>query len=309
MRNKHGIEFNFAWLFAIIVGAVIIILAVYAVSNFIEQENDITNSETAVAFSTLLHPVETNLESSSFSTIVFQSETRVHNTCVTSVGSFGEQRIATSVQSSVGEPWQRPITSARFNNKYLFSKEIEQGERIYVFAKPFELPYKVGDITTISTEFWCFVDPPNSIAEELTDLNMTHMRVVDDVSSCAPIENSVCFGSQGCDIRVLPTQNRVEHASTAVYYQGPLVYAAIMSDPDIYECQVQRLGLRTSELALLLADKTDFLSGQGCTSNLGDELRSYAQIAHINASFQLGSVAANAEELGRRNEPLRCKLF
>jgi len=307
--DKHGFELSFAWIFAIIVGTVIIVLAIYFATQFVDTSQTITNTETGAAFGTLLHPVETGLEESAYTRITFPQETRVHNRCVASVGNFGQQRLSTSVKSGIGETWAEPGIATTFYNKYVFSDEIEQGRVLHVFTKPLELPYKVGDITIISSKTWCFVNPPTDIEDELNDLNMSHVKVVDERLSCSASDEIVCFGNQNCDIFVDPVGKWVRHPDTTVYYEGPLVYAAIMSDPAIYECQVQRLGKRAAELAFLYAAKTEYLSGQGCSSNLGDDLRTYGSLVQIASSSSLPSVWNAAEELNRRNNALACTLF
>ena len=63
MINKRGIEFGFVWIFAILVGAVILGLAVFATSQFIKTERDVGDSFVGKKIGILLNPLETGIES------------------------------------------------------------------------------------------------------------------------------------------------------------------------------------------------------------------------------------------------------
>jgi hypothetical protein len=52
-----------------------------------------------------------------------------------------------------------------------------------------------------------------------------------------------------------------------MFYVGNLLYAAIFSDKENYECNVQRLLFRTSKIAQVLSDKADLMNARGCNTN------------------------------------------
>jgi len=307
--NKKGFEFGFAWLFAIIVGAVIIFISIYATTSLINTSRTEIDAKTAAQLGILLTPVETNLEESKYALITFPDETRVFNKCQER-GNFGRQIISTSVRSGVGKEFQEPGVESFFFNKYLFSKDIEQGKKLYLLVKPFKMPYKVADLIFASSENYCFVNPPDDIEDEITDLNPKNMQISNSEEECSPRSNIVCFAN-GCegDINVNLGSQSVVKGGRTLYYEGPLIYGAIFADPEIYECQVTRLMKRTSELAHLYAEKTEFLSGKGCSSGLANDLRNFASVVQINSSNDLGLAAFEAENIRRKNGLLGCKLF
>ena len=124
MKNKKGFEFSFGWLFAVIVGAVVIFLAIYASTSFIKQNRNIQDTFAGKELGVILSPVETSLESAKTTEISFPVDTRVYNDCKTT-GNFGSQGISIASKSGVGAQWQNPGEISRFYNKYIFSSTNE----------------------------------------------------------------------------------------------------------------------------------------------------------------------------------------
>jgi hypothetical protein len=308
--NNRGIQISFSWIFGIIVGAVILVLAVYAASNFVKTTRFETDSKVAAELGNLLNPVETNLESGRYVVIEFSEDTRVFNSCRED-GNFGRQGISTSVKSGIGKEFERPGVESVSFNKYLFSDKVEEGRKLHVFVKPLEMPYKIADLVIASSDEYCFVQSPNDIEEEIDDLGVGNVNLSESVGNCNVNSVIVCFNNVGggCDVNVNLQSKSVSKEGEIVYYEGDLIYGAIFSDPDIYECQVKRLMKRASELAFVYASKTDFLSRKGCSSNLAGDLVSFATLSQIDGSEGLRQVSDAAEELGRRNDLLKCKLF
>ena len=118
MKNKRGFEFSFNWLFAIIVGAVIIFIAIFAATSFIDTSRRQSDAVTAEQLGILLNPVETSLEDIKYAVIGFPTETRVVNKC-RETGNFGRQIISASVKSGIGDEFLNG-TENFFFNKYLF---------------------------------------------------------------------------------------------------------------------------------------------------------------------------------------------
>ena len=82
MRGKKGVEFSFGWLFALIVGAAIIFLAIYAAIKLVGTEREVLEAGIAKELGIILTPVETGLEEGKVvGPIKFASETRVYNNC------------------------------------------------------------------------------------------------------------------------------------------------------------------------------------------------------------------------------------
>jgi len=149
--NRQGFEFSFGWLFAIIVGALIIFLGVYAASRLAYSEGKARDSSLAKEFGTILSPLETGIEESKVAPVNFPSEVKLNNFC-NSVGNFGEQKISISSRSGIGREWQSAGSPSTFYGKYIFSEKTTEGKEFIVFSKPFEMPFKIGDLIFIFPE-------------------------------------------------------------------------------------------------------------------------------------------------------------
>lgn len=305
MRNKRGFEFSFAWLFAILVGAVVIFLAIYATTSLIGNSRYESDTKIAAQLESILSPVGTNLEESKLAVISFPDETRIFNRCSAN-GDFGSQFLSTSVRSGIGSEWLPPGAEIESHDKYVFSEDIVQGEKAYVFVKPFEMPYKIADMIIIYSGDYCFVNPPDEIEEEITDLNLPGINITGSVEDCREGSRKICFSSseRECDKKV--SQAEVE----GLYYTEDLVYGAIFSDEFVYECQLKRLMKRNSELAEIYGRKAEFLSGKGCSSNLEGDLGAYAaSLNRFESSRQLNEIKSTADTIDEKNERLICKMF
>lgn len=314
--NKRGFEFSFGWLFAVIVGAAIIFLAIYAAIKLISTERTVLDTEVAKQLETILTPVETGEETGKSAVpIKFPSETRVYNNC-TSRGNFGEQTIAVATSSTIGGKWQEPGFNVKSYNKYIFSPGLMQGNQFYIFSKPFEMPFKVANIIFMWSEEYCFVNPSNDVGEEIITLNISKINITNSLNNCKKTSKKVCFYTEepGCDIMVNPTIKSVTWRwKNPVYYEGSLIYGAIFAEPEVYECQVKRLMKRTSELAFLYDSKSKIISARtgGCSSNLQDLLESFASASsQINNSVQLADIYFSTEELRNENRNIaNCRLW
>lgn len=312
--NKKGFELSFGWIFAILVGAVIIFLAIYFSVNIIKEGRSTQDTLAGQQLGIILSPVETSLESAKTAQISFPVLSRVYNTCDTA-GNFGTQKISLATQSGVGAQWQKPGTPSIFYNKYLFSPEVLETKNANVLAKPFNFPYRVADVMLMwsGDQKYCFINAPTNIQDELTSLSITNMNFTSDSKDCDKKSIKVCFVSSGCDIDVNLNSQSVKKYGRTMFYVGDdstLLYAAIFSDPVIYECQIQRLMKRASELAVLYEAKTESLSPRGCTSGLEGELAIFAsQALSLNESIQLRQLSSYADDMARSNSALSCRLF
>lgn len=325
MNEKRGFAFSFGWLFAIIVGAVIIFLAIYAATTFTKTFRTESDSEAAKQFGVLLSPIETSIETSSTARITFPTEARVYNDCDLK-GTFGTQKISAATKLGIGKEWEKPGEVNAFHNKYIFSNPIVQGKTFFVFTKVFEMPFKIADLMYIWSDEQgvCLLYAPDEVKDDFQDLKLNNksIQIIDDPSKCNSGSRKVCFNSvSGCDIVVLPTTGSTSIGSVnykkenkIVFYNNyALLYAAIFSNYDIYECQVKRLMRRASELGFIYKEKSDRIASQssGCSSSLQADLISYSQSAlKVGKSLDISEdVSTLSDRLRRSNEQLLCKLF
>ena len=119
MNSKGFLQMSFAWLFALIVGAFILFLAIYASTSIVQTEQTSTDAKTAKEIGILLNPLETGFETGKTNSIIIPSETRIFNRC-NNDGFFGRQIIKVS-QKTFGE-WTDTNVDVGFSNKYIFSE-------------------------------------------------------------------------------------------------------------------------------------------------------------------------------------------
>lgn len=325
IKNKKGaLEFSFAWIFAIVAGVLILLLAIYGVVKFINLNKTEISAQTAKGITVLLNPLESAFEESARKPMVLPIETRIYTTCEndTFESVFGKQTIRTSQKLS--NEWSNEEVNVPFYNRYVFSKNPAQGKRFYLFSKSVEIPFKIADlIYVISTDDkYCFVNPPGDIEDEIEGLigetpkEYENFILENRKSDCPDGSTTVCFSGE-CDIYVSRNSNsagRITKSSETTWYEGDaLMYAAIFSSKKDYECQVDRLMSRAEQLYELYWDKAEFLSSQRdiCSPPLRAEIiRMLDLLRHFQDSEDLSVIYDMAEEIETKNNANNeCRLW
>jgi hypothetical protein len=317
IKNKKGaLEFSFTWVFAIIAGMFILFLAIYGVSKFMNIEKSSQNAQTATDIGVLTNPLGSSFETGKRTLISTSVQTRIYPGC-SSNGFFGRQTLKTS--QKVYNQWSDAGVNVGFSNKYIFSENPVEGKNFYLFSKPFEFPFKVADLIylTSTNDKYCFKDAPENIKTEIDDLTGNNLSVNENFftkdSGCPPGSINVCFkGGSNCNITVNTVLNYVEKDGKQMYYEGDaLMYAAIFSDKDNYECQLDRLMKRTEQLAIIYNQKSNLIFQRtGCSSDLNADLVQLGNIAgNFGSSESINTVYSLAEDIGSKNEYGECRLW
>ena len=308
--NSRGIEMSFTWIFAIIVGISVLILAFILISKIIGIGTMQRDVKVAKEVGILLNPLETGFENAKTSSFSIPAESRIINKCYTE-GNFGRQVIAIS-QFGFGK-WSNTDVDVGFLNKYIFSNKTTEGRKFYVFAKPFNFPFKVTDliyITSASDEY-CFIGAPENIEDELSNMNQANFFTEDCRDNERKIK--VCFLGSDCDIVVRYDEGSgsvLKDGETMYFENDALMYAAIFSNSAIYECQLKRLMKRLDSLSQIYMDKIGFSASKGCDSNLNPkliQLNSYAN--SLSSSGNLGQIKTLTEEIDELNNYAICSLW
>ncbi len=306
IKNKKGyLQISFGWLFAIIVGAVIIFLAIYFVGKIISTQGSLQSAKTGKEIEVLLNPLETSFESAVTTYVTFPEATRMYNKC-DNYGNFGNQGIQI-LQKNLNK-WTNTDINISFQNKYLFSERYIEGKTFYIFSKPFEFPFKIANLIyiTSSSVNYCFIDAPENIEEEISNLNQPNLRLE---SECSEDDVLVCFGNENCDIEVDYEVGYVEKDGERMYFEDDaLMYAAIFSDKNTYECQLKRLMQRTEELCQIYMDKVVSLSDK-CEPGISPYLSELSESASfIEDSEELYLLNNIVEEINDKNKG-ECRLW
>ena len=308
-RQKKGfLQISFAWLFALIVGAFILFLAIYASTSIIRTEQTSIDAETAMEIGILLNPLETGFETGKTNSIILPSETRIFNRC-NNKDFFGRQIIKVS-QKNFGE-WTDTNIDVGFSNKYIFSENFVEGKKFFLFSKPFEFPFKVSDLIylTSSEKKYCFLNPPEEIEDEIAGLNQGNLFL----ENCPENSVKVCFTSgNNCDIIVNYGSRYVDKNNERMYFHtDALMYAAIFSEKEIYECELKRVMQRGEQLTLLYLDKAEFISREECNTNLNQELLELSNLERgFSSSENFNNYMINlVDKIETRNKIAECKLW
>lgn len=305
MKNQKAyLQISFAWIFAIIAGIFILFLAIFAVTKFMDTEQTITETTTGKEIGVSLNALETGFEEGKTTFITLPVETRIRNGCNNN-GIFGRQTIQLS-QKGFNE-WGDYGEEVGFSNRYIFSEGVIEGKKFYIFSKRFEFPFKVSDLIymTSSEKNYCFIDPPEGIERELSNLNQKNLLL----DECPENSIQICFnGGVDCDIEVNQNSKFVEKRGDIMYFEDDaLMYAAIFGDKDVYECQLERLMQRTEQLASIYDGKASLISNQGCPLEINlFALRTAA--SDFSDSWSLTYIKGIAEDLDNKNFGV-CRLW
>lgn len=288
LNRKKSFELPFSWLFALVAGAFIIFLAIYATTRLINTEQTTATSAAASDVANLLNPIVNGITSARATHLDFNKETRLYFSCEkTSFNSpiFGRQMISFSEESGFLKKWTAPGANISRYNKYIFTDDVEQGKTFYIYSKPFYAGFRVDDLIMMTSKNYCFVAPPKDVEEEIIMLSMKNINSSNDIAGCKKGSVSVCFGQAyagECNISVIGECQEgcrteydfgfVEKDKLRMHYFGNLMYAAIFSSPRIYECNNVRLANKMNSLALLYKDKIGILKTKGCNSNTAEDM-------------------------------------
>src|SRR3989344_9487298 len=134
MQNKKGfLDISFSWVFAVIVGAIILFGAIYFVNKSANIQNSISSATTGTGLLNLLTPLETGLESGKSITITLSVNSRINHNC-NSFGTFGKETIW--IDEFINKKWTSQNIKIDPIDKYLFFPKVLEGKELYVFSKP-----------------------------------------------------------------------------------------------------------------------------------------------------------------------------
>lgn len=311
-------QFDFVWLFAIIAGIAILVLAIYGALKTGDTAEFAQTSEVAKRISILTDPLQAGFATSSFGKITFNEETRINNLCIE--GGFGSNKVSVLVPSKSGDGWSELGVATTIPNKYIFSTERDSAKEYFIFSKQFNFPYKVADLIFMTSNNYCFINAPSRIVDDVSGLGVPNIAV----ENCKDSEMiNVCFGSGGssnCNIRIDGNCNDgsckdqfevgvVEKDGFELSYVGDLVYGAILSDKGLYDCNVKRLMYRTGKIAEGFSEKVDLMDARSCGSNLKNDLLIWKTSMDGAGVGDLRDLWFSKDELDRKNKVEICRVW
>ncbi len=306
--NKRGFEFSFSWLFAIIVGAIILFIAIYAAGRVLKGGEYQAGTETAKKLTILFDPLGSQTSDAKSGKITLSTPIKMYENCIVG-GDFGKQLFSTSEKQAFGEGQGEKGGVITIYNKYVFTRGNLEGKEFNYFSKTLEMPFKVADVLLVTSKSYCLLGAPPTIKEEIEGLGISNIIVnATTIAQCKSAYPEItsdevfCFGG-GCDNKIYDTSTKNDWSSGYVegkdgkrkYFFGGLIYASIFSDRENYECNVKRLMMRLSRLSRLYLEKSKLLSiNNVCDSGLDTEL---GQLADLTNTYSQRSSTTSYEAL------------
>lgn len=316
ISKKGSMDISFGWIFAIVVGGIILSLTIFGVTKFTNLQRTQQSAETSKSIDTLLNPLESSFESGQKVIISAPTDTRIYVQCDAQEG-LGKQRIQT-IQKTFNQ-WSDAGPSIVSRDKYLFLDNPTEGRDFIAFSKPFSFPseesyessFKVADLVYIFSQNnnYCFYNSPENIKDEISNLKINNFFTEE-----CPIDSiKICFSkTNDCSIIVNYNQGVVDKDSDRIYFEGDsLMYAAIFSDKNNYECQLKRIVKRAEEISVLYQEKSRIEKVQGCEGNLESELIIFYELLNnFEESKDISIISNQAMKLNKLNSQERdCKLW
>ena len=320
-KNKKAfMQMPFAWMFGLIVGAIILFLAIYAaiqLGGVGKTEQDVITSKD---LGILLNPLEIGFETGKTTLLSLPKETRIYSLCQKpdEYEEFGRQKFRIS-QQSFGK-WSDTYLDVSFFNKYVFAPVPAEGKNFMIFSKPFEFPFKVADLTFIIPleKSYCFVNAPENITDEIHNLKLTeNIKNVINKDLCGERETvyfspSCAHSKPGYNTTVCLKEKTIYNSSgeDSGFEGEALMYARIFSEPILYECQVNRIMARVNTLIKLYEEKANFIAGRGCYSSLAlDNFRLEIGAVIAEGSFMIKQTIPSMQNIKKNNEGANCQLW
>lgn len=287
MISKKG-DFNFVWLFAIIAGTAFLILAIFFAVKIGGVLKTAGDTSIAKSIEVLTDPLQAGFTDGKTSKISFAVNTQINPSCYDD--DFGYHMLSVVTESNALKDNPPTPLEIKIPNKYIFAQK-SFGKDYYIFSKKFELGFPVADMLFISTTEYCLVNPPLRIKERIMGLNPPKIKIQDSVNNtCSEETTRVCFGyADNCNMTVSGTcynpneckdqyeTGTISKGSDNVNYIGDLLYGAIFSEKELYECNVKRLLYRTGQIASVYYDKANLMDARGCSTNLNTDLALFSQ--------------------------------
>jgi hypothetical protein len=311
MEKRGYLELPFSWIFALIVGAFILFIAILLIVKITKTETSSQDIQTSKAIGVLLNSLELSYEEGTSNSIQLPQYSKVYSTCSNSGNYFGTQGIL--VNEKLYNKWQKSSSQVSFQDKYLFIENFSEGKNFYIFSKSFYFPFKVATLTymTPTNKDYCFVNPPYEIRMEISKINQENLRVLG--SNCTENSLRICFSQNAQDCHAIVDYNEgylIKNHAKFWFSGNALMYAALFSDKDLYECQVKRLIKRASSLTDLYREKLLLSSYSDCSTDILSNLDIFASyLDFFNNSKDFQNSFSMLNELNSKNQYSICRLW
>jgi len=315
-KGKKG-YIEFSWLFALIVGAIILFLAFYFIGAKLLIKTYEKTTEEAQGIDTLLNPFSYfgELKAKSSSAVNLQQKSTINFSCSQQDNQdLGYDSITLSVKNKEG-------LARNVYDKYIFAEKEIEAKKLQALSIPLELPWRISEVLILwdYDKKYCFMNAPNAVKETLSDERLNISGIYFANSNCPENSTKVCFATQNSDCEIKVNINPDGNTGTTfrqnkrIYFAtDSLMYASIFSDYNIYNCNIKRLASRLKYQIIIYEDKLNALRARGCNTNMD-----FAALKQkVDSIIESGDVDENmfemwqlSQEIKNANSRADCKLF
>ncbi|MCX6741850.1 MAG: hypothetical protein NTX24_01580 [Candidatus Pacearchaeota archaeon] len=338
-KDSRG-QAEFSWIFALIVGALILFFAFYFIGSKLLEGNLTKSLMTEHSLDILFNPFSYfgSLGATSAKTMDLSTVEKINFSCKTEE-VFGYDSITV---------WTKEATQPRkVYDKYLFSDRFIESKNFQIISKSFNMPWRVADLVYFFPRNikYCFIGPnfddtrkefgSDESDEHDTGMNISNFYFPESINLCPPDGEvvNIC-GENGasnskCDIIVYSgNDNYVLKKNDSgvlkkLYYSDDAqMYAAIFSDPEVYYCNMQRLTKRLQyQIEIYNAKMQSLNQGQNCGMYIpldGLDISAKTLFDNIEGSKQniwnpikgaFSDIKSKADVVKYQNDMSACKLF
>jgi DNA polymerase III delta prime subunit len=162
----------------------------------------------------------------------------------------------------------------------------------------------------MTSKTYCFKDVPQNVEDDLEAFNSENIRI----ENCSQEDTEVCFSGScdimvNCDCEYDEYTGFVQKNNKKMYFVGNLLFAAIFSDKEIYDCNVERLFYRASKVAEVFSKKADLMNSRNCGTNLQADLLAWSAMLKKAKAEDIGSLFDASKNLGEKNEIELCSIW
>lgn len=318
VKGAKKAQMEFAWIFAVIVGAMILFLAFYFVGTKLLSQKQEQATVEAQSLDILLNPFSQlgEIATASATPLALQQKHNLIINCISEkLNGLGYNEIILAREGTEG-------ISRITRDKYIFAEEIET-KKFQALSMPFEMPWRVADIIILwpYDKNYCFTNAPQFIKEKLGNVTEQGLNISSiHFDSCPQDSIKVCFGGGSCDIKVSITNTAQvlgstnKQGSTIYFASEALLYASIFSDTNLYNCNVQRVASRLYYETSVYEEKAKALTQRGCsaTFNIAPLKNAAKNIAEKTTSISqqdMQSLATASQTIEQQNDYADCDLF
>jgi hypothetical protein len=335
-KNSRG-QAEFGWIFALIVGALILFFAFYFIGSKLLEGNLTKSLMTEHSLDILFNPFSYfgSLGATSAKTMDLSTVEKINFSCKTEE-VFGYDSITV---------WTKEVTQPRkVYDKYIFSNKFIESKNFQIISKSFNMPWRVADMVYFFPRNikYCFIGPnfddtKKEFGSDESDEHDTGMNISNfyfgDSFYCSQDGNvvNVCWNTNDpkCNVSVYSgNDNYVLKKNDSgvpkkLYYSDDAQkYAAIFSDPEIYYCNLQRLTKRLQfQIEIYNAKRMSLNEKQQCgisvvldgldtsAKTLFDSIEGSKQNSWDPIKGAFSDIKSKADAVRYQNDMSSCKLF